>query len=68
MAHQIIAIWAQVGMGSGPLLLIGWGLWQMNKAIAAGKRPLDLVSASGSAGRFRPITALVVRFRGRRLP
>ena len=49
MAHQIIAIWAQVGMGSGPLLLIGWGLWQMNKAIAAGKRLLDIMEATQCA-------------------
>ena len=45
MDHQIIAIWAQVGVGLGQLILIGWGLWQMNKASDARNRQLDIMEA-----------------------
>ena len=41
MDHQLIATWAQVGMGVGQLLLIAWGLWQLSQSGKRRDRALD---------------------------
>ncbi len=41
MDHQIIATWAQVGVGVGQLILIGFGLWQMSQSGKRRDRALD---------------------------
>ncbi len=48
MEHQIIATWAQVGVGIGQLIMIGWGLRQMGKASEDRNRQLDIMAASQS--------------------
>ena len=45
MEHQIIATWAQVGIGIGQLILISWGLWQMKMASEERNRQLDIMEA-----------------------
>ena len=45
MEHQIIATWAQVGIGIGQLVLISWGLWQMKMASEERNRQLDIMEA-----------------------
>ena len=46
MEHQIITAWAQVGIGVGQLLLIGWGLSQMGKSSKDRNRQLDMMEAA----------------------
>ncbi len=46
MEQQMVATWAQVGIGVGQLLLIGWGLYQMGKSFDARNRQLDLMEAA----------------------
>ena len=46
MEQQIIATWAQVGVGVGQLILIGWGLRQMGKASEERNRQLDIMEAA----------------------
>ncbi len=46
MEQQIIATWAQVAVGVGQLLLIGWGLRQMGRASEERTRQLDIMEAN----------------------
>ena len=46
MEQQMVATWAQVGIGVGQLLLIGWGLYQMGKASKERNRQLDIMEAA----------------------
>ena len=46
MEQEMVATWAQVGIGVGQLLLIGWGLYQMGKASTERNRQLDLMEAA----------------------
>ena len=41
MEHEIITVWAGVGIGVGQLLLIAWGLRQMGKASEERTRKMD---------------------------
>ncbi len=41
MEHEIITVWAGVGIGVGQLLLIAWGLQQMGKASEERNRKMD---------------------------
>ena len=41
MEHEIITVWAGVGVGVGQLLLIAWGLRQMGKASEERTRKMD---------------------------
>ncbi len=41
MDQQIIATWAQVGVGVGQLILIGCGLWLMGQSGKRRDRALD---------------------------
>ncbi len=41
MEHEIITVWAGVGIGIGQLGLIGWGLWQMSQASKERNLQLD---------------------------
>ena len=46
MEHEIIAMWAQVAVGIGGLILVGRGLKQMGKASEERNRQLDLMEAA----------------------
>ena len=44
MEQQMVATWAQVGIGVGQLVMIGFGLWQMNKASEERKQQMNKAS------------------------
>ena len=44
MEQEIVATWAQVGIGVGQLVMIGVGLWQMNKASEERKQQMNTAS------------------------
>ncbi len=46
MEQQLIAIWAQVAVGVGQLVMIGWGLRQMGRASEERNRQLDIMEAN----------------------
>ena len=42
----MVATWAGIGVEAAQLLLIGWGLWQMNKATDKRNRQLGIMEAA----------------------
>ncbi len=46
MEQQLIATWAQVAVGVGQLVMIGWGLRQMGRASEERNRQLDIMEAN----------------------
>ena len=44
MEQQMVVTWAQVGIGVGQLVMIGFGLWQMNKASEERKQQMNKAS------------------------
>ena len=44
MEQQMVVTWAQVGIGVGQLVMIGVGLWQMNKASEERKQQMNKAS------------------------
>ena len=44
MEQEMVVTWAQVGIGVGQLVMIGVGLWQMNKASEERKQQMNKAS------------------------
>ena len=46
MEQEMVATWAQVGIGVGQLVMIGFGLWQMSQGGKRRDRQLDIMEAA----------------------
>ena len=46
MEQPLIATWAQVAVGVGQLVMIGWGLRQMGRASEERNRQLDIMETN----------------------